>query len=213
MNHACANLVVTMLLLGCTALLTGCFSGPRPAPVYFLQTSTQQQLEPGLPGFAEMILVMPVRLAPQLQGRGLLLQDASGETMASLNHRWTGPLDQQIADTVSAELKSLLGTDHVSVYPGPRYGVTRYQLELEIHAFGAQAGLFTVQAVYTLNDAASKTMLQRKSFTTTQTMDNPDPSGYVAAASQAVAQLSRAAAEALIAAHRSQSITTPRHEN
>ena len=213
MNRARTNLAFAALLLGCAALLAACFAGPRPGTLHVLRPLAQERLGPAFAGFHEMILVMPVRLAPQLQGRGLLLRDAAGETTASLSHRWAGPLDQQIAETIAGNLKTLLGTDNAAVSPGPRYGVTRYQLEVEISEFGGDAGAFTLRAVQTLNDAAAKTMLLRKSFTTTRTIDKPDHSGYVEAASQAVAELSFAAAETLIAARQSPPAPRGRHEN
>lgn len=204
MIRAHSNLTVAALLLGCAALLAGCFAGPKAGTLHALRPLAQERPGAGFAGFPEMILVMPVRLAPQLQGRGLLFRDAAGETTASLSHRWAGPLDQQIAQTIADNLKTLLGTDNVAVAPGPRYGVTRYQLEVEISEFGGETGAFTLRAVQTWGDAAGKTMLQRKSFASTRAIDKPDHSGYVEAASQAVAELSSAAADALIAARQSQ---------
>ena len=200
------TLIATALLLAVTFLLTACLPGPQSGPLHALRPLAQPQTERGFAGFDEMILIMPVQLAPQIQGRGLLIRDESGETTASLSHRWAGPLDQQIAETLANNLKMLLGTDNVAVAPGPRYGVTRYQFEVEISEFGCDASAFMLRATYTLSDAASKTILRRTSTTLTQTIDKPGHSGYVGAASQAVAELSQTMATALIAARQSQPV-------
>ena len=50
----------------------------------------------------------------------------------------------------------------------------------------------------------AKTILIRKTFRQTRIIDKPDYSGYVANASQAIADLSYVAASSLLAAHRSQ---------
>ena len=206
MNRAYPHLAFTVLLLACAVLLSACFAGAKPSTLHSLRPMAQERLGSDFAGWGEMILVMPVRLAPQLQERSLLLRNETGETTASLNHRWAGPLDQEIAETIAVNLKTLLGTDNVGVYPGPRYGLTRYQLEVEMSGFTSDRGIFTLQAVYTISDATAKTMLQRKSVHITQAIDKPDLSGYVEAASRSVDQLSRTMAEALIAVRQSQPV-------
>ena len=202
--RCCTVLTTVTLLLSCAALLAACVAGPKPGPLHALRSVAQPQAATGFTDFGGMILIMPVRLAPQIQSRSLLIRNEAGETTASLSHRWAGPLDEQIAETLAGNLRALLGTDHVAIAPGPRYGIPHYQLEVEISEFDSDAKGFTLQATYTLADALRKTMLRRTSFNTTRVLDKPGFSGYVEAASEAVAELSAAAAKALIAARQSQ---------
>jgi|GEM_PF-1171509 len=199
------------LLLG-ALLLSACISGPTANTLYTLQPARQDRLGQEFSNFKEMILIMPVRLAPQLQGRGLVSQRSVTESKASLNHVWAGPLDQQIAENIVSTLKDLLGTDNVAVYPGPRFGATRYQVEIEINEFSGFEQSFTTRAVSTLSDTATKTMLYRKSFQQTRIIDKPDYSGYVASASQAIGDLSKEIAAALLAARQSQPATPRSYE-
>jgi uncharacterized lipoprotein YmbA len=155
---------------------------------------------------------MPVRLAPQLQNRGLVSQRSATEFTASIDHLWAGPLDQQIAVNLIGNLKELLGTDNLAIYPGPRFGATRYQVEVEISEFSGNEQSFTLRAIYTLSDNATKTMLQRKSFFRTLTIDKPVHSGYVESASRAIGDLSKEVAVALLAAHQSQPQPPHSHE-
>ncbi len=206
MKHPMKTYLKQPLLLLCALLLSACIAGPTANTLYTLQPAKQDRLGQEFSDFREMIIIMPVRLAPQLQGRGLVSQRSATESKASLNHLWAGPLDQQIAETVASDLKNFLGTDNVAVFPGPRFSATRYQVEIEINEFSGFEQSFTTRAVCTLSDTATKTMLYRKSFQQTLNIDKPDYSGYVEKASQAIGDLSKEVAMALLTAHQSQSI-------
>jgi uncharacterized lipoprotein YmbA len=209
MKHLTNALGNTAWFLLCTLMLSACIAGPTANTLHTLQPVQQDRLGGGLAGFDAMILIMPVRLAPQLQGRGLITQRSATESKASANHLWAGPLEQQIAENIAGNLKNLLGTDNVAVYPGPRYGVFRYQLEVEINEFSGLEQSFTTRAVYTLSDTSAKTILSRKTFQQTLPIDKPDYSGYVGTAYQALGDLSKEVAAALLVAQHPQP-TAPR---
>jgi len=201
------------LPLACALLLGGCLATTTTNTLYALQPIRQQPLGREFNNFEEIILLMPVQLAPHLQGRGLISQKASGEARTSATHLWAGPLEQQIAQQIVANLKDALATDNVAAYPGPRFGAVRYQLEIEMNEFSGNGQSFTTTAVYTLSDAADKTILTRKTFRQTRPIDKPAYSGYVASASEAIADLSTETATALLAARRSQPAPRNAHEN
>ena len=187
------------LLLLCALLLSACIGSPTANTLYTLQPIHQPPLAPDFKDLSEMILILPIRLAPTLQGRGLVRQGSPVESRAAVNHLWAGPLDEQIAATVAANLKELLATANIAVYPGPRFGASRFQVEIEINEFSGPAQAFTLAAVYTISDSAARTILARKTFQQTRTIDKPDYSGYVESASQALGDLSREVAAALLA--------------
>jgi uncharacterized lipoprotein YmbA len=187
----------------CTLLLSACITRPTTSTLYSLQPTRQQSLNCEFTAFHEIILLMPVHMAPHLQGRGLINQSAAGESRSPVSHLWAGSLDQQIAQQLADNLKDLLATDNVAIYPGPRFGTIRYQLEIEMSEFSGNGRSFTTTAVYTLSDTNSKTILHRKTFRQTRPIDKPDYSGYVESASQAIADLSKEVAAALLAAHSS----------
>lgn len=193
-------------LLVCALLLGGCLKPTTNNILYALQPVRQPPLGHDFTTSKELILLMPIQLAPHLQGRGLLTQRTSGEARASANHLWAGPLDQQISQQMVADLKDLLATDQVAAYPGPRYGVIHYQLEVDINEFSGNGRQFITTAVYTLSDSVRKTIVARKTFRQTRPIDKPEYSGYVDSGSQAVADLSREVAAALLSAHRSQPV-------
>lgn len=198
-------------LLLCLLLLSACVAGSRSNTLYTLHPPKQARLGNDLADLREMILIMPIRLAPQLQGRGLVSQRSDTESKMAANHLWSGPLDQQIAENLATGLKELLGTDNVAAYPGPRFGVTRYQVEVEINEFSGNEQTFTLRAVYTLSDGVAKTILARKSFQQTRAIDKSDYSDYVSIASQTIGDLSKEVATALLKARQTQPVLPVPH--
>ena len=186
----------------CALLLSACMTASPT--LHTLQPIRQQPLAQDFADSSALILLMPVRLAPQLQRRGLLDRQPNGASRASTTHLWAGPLDEQIGQQVVNNLKDLLATDNVGLYPGPRFGKVRYQLEIEMDEFSGDGHDFTTVAVYTVSDSATRTILARKTFRQTRPLDKADYSGTVANASQALADLSVDAATALLAARRAQ---------
>lgn len=202
-------------LLVCTLLLAACLPGggpPGPVTLYTLRPAgTVQPVGNAFADFTEMVLIMPVRLAPQLQGSGLVVRQAGGEVRTAPGHLWAGPLDEQIAAALVADLQDLLATEHVAVAPGPRFAATRYQVELEVDDFSGDDRSFFVRAVYTVSDVVHRRMLARRAFHRTLPVPSPDHAGSVAAASQAMADLGREVAAALLAAERQPETTTRTH--
>ena len=191
-------------LLLWTLLLSACLGPSNTATLYSLQPVRQQPLALDWKNVNDLTLLMPVQLAPHLQVRGLLNQQAPGEARASATHLWAGPLDQQVSQQIVAGLKDLLATEHIAAFPGPRFGAIRYQIEVELNEFSGNGQEFTTTAVYTISDAAAKTILTRKTFRQTRPIDKSEHSSYVASASQAIADLSKEIADALLIARRTQ---------
>lgn len=208
MNNRCSFLPLLASLALCTLLVSGCLAPTASTTLHTLQPIRQQPMGNDLVSMEGLLLVMPVTLAPHLQGRGLIRQPIPGEAWVSTTHFWVGPLDQQIGQQVVNGLRDLLATDNIALYPGPRFGTIRYQLEIELSEFSGNGDTFTTTAVYTVSDAVARTMVVRKTFRQSRPIDTPDLSGYVASASQAIADLSKEAATALLAVRRSPSSTT-----
>ena len=191
MSHTISRLLPGLWALALLVLLSGCLEQSQPATLHSLQLPVQPPLSSrpfALPG---LVLLMPVQAAPHLQGRNLLVQRPDGEAQATSGHLWTATLDRQIGQRMTVALQQLLATDNIAQYPGPRYGVIGYQVEIELQEFSGDGHSFTTQATYTISDMARKTILRRKTFHQQRTIDKADYSGYVASASQALADLSR----------------------
>ena len=208
MNTTLRRLLPSPLLLGVMLALAGCLASTNTATLYSLQLLEQKPLQAQAPPPKEMILVMPVQMAPHLQGRSLLYQQPTGETRAAATHLWSAALDRQLGQKVTSDLQSLLGSTNIALFPGPRYAKPRYQVEIEVQEFSGDDKTFSTLATYTLSDRFSKSILTRKNFRQNRPIDNPGYSGYVASASHAATDLSREIAMSLLAVNASHS--TPR---
>ena len=186
----------TIAALCLTLNLSGCIARPAPTTVYVLeplpQTAAQSQ-KTHLPG---LVLVMPVRLPPQLRQKSIVVEEADGHKVL-VGHLWAGPLDEQIGANLTADLRQLLGSADVALYPGPRYSRARYQVETELTRFSGDDRNFTLQGVVTISDPGQRRILSRKSFTRTTAVAGRGYSAYVGAASEAVGALSREIAATL----------------
>ena len=175
--------------------LSGCVSRPAPTTVYVLEPLPQTRMtqKTRLPG---LVLVMPVRLPPQLRQKSIVVEEAEGPKVL-VGHLWAGPLDEQIGANLAADLQQLLGSADVALYPGPRYSRARYQVETELTRFSGDDRLFTLQGVVTVSDPGERRILSRQSFTRTAPVEGRGYSAYVTAASQTVGALSREIAATL----------------
>lgn len=195
-----------LALVALMALLSGCLAQSKPATLYSLQPPLQQPLSSRPFHVQGLVLLMPIQAAPHLQGRNLLVQRPSGEAQATSGHLWTASLDRQVGQRMLIALQQLLATDNIAQYPGPRYGLVRYQVEIELQEFNGDGLSFITQATYTLSDTTSKTVLCRHTFRQQRNIDKADYSGYVKAASEAVADLSREVASNLMTVVSSQNL-------
>lgn len=186
------------LVLALALTLSGCLSSTQTAALYSLQRIPQAPVTGTHQGPMAMILVLPVRMAPHLQGRSLLYQQSDGEARAAASHLWSASLDKQMQTRLTSQLQQLLATANVSPFPGPRYATARYQVELEVEEFSGDGTTFQTRATYTISDRKTKTIRTRKTYQQTSTIDTAGYTGYVQAASVAVAELSKEIATSLL---------------
>ena len=177
-------------------LLNGCVSKPAQTPVYTLEPlPAGETVHQG--SASGLILVMPVRLPPQLRQRGIVTEQQPGGPQMLVGQLWAGSLDEQIGAKLTADLQTLLSTPNVAQYPGPRFGTVRRQVETEISRFSGDAQSFTLRAVCTISDPEARRILSRSSFTRTVPVSGQGSSDYVAAATQVLHEFSREVAAIL----------------
>lgn len=179
-------------------LLSGCFNHSPNISLYSLSPIAPTSTLPTKnERFNAMTIVMPVRLAPQLNQTGMFVRVTPEKLHISTHHLWSAPLEKQITVTLSENLSRQLQTANVAVYPGPRYGKYVYSVEVDIQDFSAFGEKFKLQAVWTINSLPQKKILKRAGFSKTLNSPQKDYDGYVKSASDAVGQLSQEIADAL----------------
>jgi len=189
------------LLLALVLSLAGCLSSTQTATLYSLQSINQPPIVAEDQRVKEIILVLPVQVAPHLQGRSLLYQQRDGEARAAASHLWSASLDKQLAVHLTSQLQQLLATANVSLFPGPRYAQPAYQVELEVGEFSGDGKKFQTRATYTISDRRKQAICLRKIYQQKSSIDTPEYTGYVHAASRALADLSREIAQSLVELH------------
>ena len=175
-----------------TLLLSGCFSKPSQVSLYSLSPVPENKSLPkGTEPFKAMTMIMPVRVAPQLNQTGILVKVSPQQTHISTLHLWSAPLDKQITAIVSENISRQLHSANIAMYPGPRYGKVIYSVEIDIKQFSPLANQFVLQANWTINDTLLKKILKRAVFSTTLTSPTERYDSYVQSASEALSHLSQ----------------------
>ena len=176
--------------------LTGCLGKAAPDTLYALEPLTGTDTAPGAE-LSGMIMIMPVRLPPQLQSRGIVMEQGTDGPQMLVGRLWAGPLDEQMGAKLAADLQTLLHSPNVALYPGPRYSRPLYQVETEIIRFSGDDSTFTLRAVSTISSPNERRILSREAFSQSVRLDGQGARAYVAAASQALDAFSRKLATTL----------------
>ncbi len=187
MSLRCKN----ALFLGyCFFLLSGCIGSGPPLHEYTL-TPLVQQSEPTRRFRGGSIMIMPVLAPAWSADSGIVTRSSSNDINTSSTHLWAGSLQDQLTTTLAENIRRLGSMEIVQVYPGSRFAKPELLLELEFLRFDGKPGKsFTCSAIWTLSDNHLKKTIRRREFSTTVSVDSDGYTGYVAAASTAISQLS-----------------------
>lgn len=180
----------------------GCITQSVPVSQYTLVPLAREPLVSTreLPG---LLLVGPVQLPPYIDGPGIVTRTGDSRINRSSRHFWAGPLDTVVRDTLATDLSRLLDSSLVAPWPGPRFGDPALQVEITLLSFIGEPGAeFTCEAIWSLGDTQARQMLRRRTFRTVLPLDDPGYETYARTGSQALLQLAREIARAVIASER-----------
>jgi uncharacterized lipoprotein YmbA len=106
------------------------------------------------------VAVGPVSVPEIVDRPQIVVRTGPNQVAVDEFNRWGSPLKDAIARVVAANLASMLGTPHVSVFPGPTASGARYRVVMEVMAFdsapGESAALDAVWVVRSAKDGASR---------------------------------------------------------
>ena len=179
------------VLLAAALALAGCASSP-PSTFYTL-SAVASPAPAGASTYG--VSVGPVNVPETVDRPQLMLQVSANRVALEEFHRWAEPLAGGIAQTVAANLRSLLGTARVAAAPGFSGGKPVYRVSLDVVRFESRLGeSATLDVLWTVgrDDDIVRSGLSE--------VVQPAPGGYdalVAAHSQALARVSADIAAAI----------------
>lgn len=180
-------------LVSVSVALAGCASSPPPS-FYALSATAEAPPVAAAPTYG--VSVGPVNVPETVDRPQLTLQVSANQVAIDEFHRWAEPLAGGIAQTVAANLRSLLGTSRIVAAPGPTGGQPQYRLALNVVRFESKPDeSATLDVLWTIGRDGGAPIRSGRSEVV-----QPAGVGYdalVAAHSQALARVSEDIAKAI----------------
>ena len=191
--HIKNNLPATVLV-ACGSTLLACGTTPNPN-LYVLEP--MQQLSASAATDGVTYLVGPIVIAETLNRPEIVNRDEQYRVHVDPLERWAQPLDEGISSTIAENLRILLHTDRIIVYPWSFTNIADYVIRANILDFGpTSASRVTLNVSWMIGDGQGKVLVMRRvDYTGTRSSDSN--AATVAAMSQALEDMSRDIADAL----------------
>jgi uncharacterized protein len=196
-HPACARALAGLLLI---LFVNGCATTSRPVDFYTLSTAAVSGAPESPPVHCRDVVIGigPVLWPRYLDRPQIVTRLSPNRISFDEFHRWAGPLEEDFERVLIDNLSRLLQTDYVIRYPGKLAYKPRYRVQIQIDQLDGQPGdAVTLKASWSiLGQSAEKEPALHESLIREVTADE----GYetmVAAASAAVAELSRQIAAGL----------------
>jgi hypothetical protein len=183
------------LLCLMTAGLWGC-AGTPPSRYYGLSPMSASEATPSKESRPFTVGVTRVTLPELLDRPQIATRVGPHEIRYDEFNRWAEPLKENFSRVLGENLSALLGPDRVLVSSGAGALIADYHVWVEVIQFDADpGGAFSLAAQWSLYNHEKKKVMVRKRFNTREQADGSDYVAMTAAASKALAALSREIAE------------------
>jgi uncharacterized lipoprotein YmbA len=186
------------LLLACAALAVGCgrFFAPRPDPSRFYVLTATDAVD--VSRVRGSFGVGPISLPDYLKKSTIVTRTAPNEITPSGIDRWGEPLDRAVPRVLQENLRRLLGTDAVVVFPWYASAQPDLQVAIDLLRFEREEdGRVELVARWEIRPTATGKIVRSGETRTTRQPTGEGMSGSVAAQSQALGELSSDIANAL----------------
>ena len=187
----------------CAVLLAAC--GSTPVARYYTLSAVRDTVPAGSAIVLrdKIVGVGPVVLPEYLDRPQIVLRASSNRLELADGHRWAEPLADNFTSALRENLSLLLGTERVSSRAWAASGRGDYQVMVQVLRFeGAAVGAVSLTARWSILARDGTVLLAARRSSFQATPSGPDIEALVAAQSDAVAQLSREIAAALISRQR-----------
>jgi uncharacterized lipoprotein YmbA len=190
-DSLCARTLAVLLSM---LLVSGCATTSRPVDFYTLSPA----IVAGAPGSPaancrDVVIGIGPVLWPRYIDRPQIVTRLSPNRISFDEfHRWAGPLEEDFERVLIDNLSRLLQTDYVIKSPGKLPYKPRYRVQIQINQFDGQPGdAVTLKAAWSLVDQSGDKEPALQESLIYQTTAGEGYEAMVAAASEAVAELSR----------------------
>lgn len=179
-----------VIVFTASALLASCV-GRSPDPVFYsLSPLSENILVLNASGFS--IVVGPVYLPAENDRLQIVIRDGENRRRMDEFHRWSGPLDENIASVISENLSRMLGSGRIVPFTGEDVLASDYRLALNINRLdGGLNGALLLDATWSVRKMNAEQPVIVKKSTITEKIEPEGFDGLVAAHNRALASLSR----------------------
>jgi uncharacterized lipoprotein YmbA len=140
----------------------------------------------------------PIRLPEYLDRPQIVTRVSPNEVRFAEYHRWAGPLAGDLSNILAENLASLLGTDHIALYPWKSTTPIDCRVEIEVSRFDGKPGdTVLLQSQWIVFSKDRTNVLRTKTSSLSEPVDGSGYEALVAAHSRALAALAREIAEAV----------------
>ncbi len=198
MHNTCLRFGVVMLC-ACFPACSGCASS-RPSSFYLLSAMAEPgDVKHAFPGANEITIgVGPVELPPYVDRPQIVTRSGSNRLHLAEYDRWAEPLKQGVARVLAENLSTVVGTDHIVLFPWKASQTPAYQIVVDVTRFDSTAaGTAVLTARWTvLEKSGQHKPLTRQSDIRRQA-ESQSYEAMVGAQSWTVAKLSEEIATAI----------------
>ncbi len=162
----------------------------------FTDPSTEQQAVPSKDGVA--VGLGPIRLPEYLDRPQIVTRVSPNEVRFAEYHRWAGPLSGDLSNILAKNLSTLLGTDHIALYPWKATTPIDCRVEIEVSRFDGKPGdSVLLESQWIVFSGDRKKVLGTNTSSLSEPVNGRGYEALVAAQSRALAALGREIAEAI----------------
>jgi uncharacterized lipoprotein YmbA len=180
-------------------LIVGCIGGTSQQAVYYIFSSSQNQLT------AESLIadhglgVGPIKIPEFLNRPQIVTRQSENELTINEFHRWGDSLEAQTTAVLVENLSTILNTPNVSAYPWERPFVPEYQLYIDFRRFeGKISGPVVLEAVWWIVETEDNKRLVTRRSSLKEPTTTKGYKAYVTSLNTALEKLSQEIATGVV---------------
>lgn len=140
----------TLLVAAAMLVIAGCGSPPTPR-FYTLSPQASPTVAPAAAVDRPRIRIGPVSLPESVNRPQFVTRTSATEVAIAEQHRWAGPLKDEVPRTLAADLAHLTGNPHISADPFAAATSGDYRVTVDFQRFeGVLGGDVVLEALWTV---------------------------------------------------------------